>query len=142
MRIRRECIWCGAWLLALAAGLSVLAGCTGNKPDVSKVFGRVTLNGKPLPYARVEFQPEKGRPSAGMTDENGNYTLDFSLGQSGALLGKHTVRISTGGERPDPATGEMKVFPELVPSKYNTQSELTVEVKSGKNELNFDLTSP
>ena len=49
--------------------------------------------------------------------------------------------ITTGGERPDPASGTMKKYPELVPAKYNTASQLKKEIKAGDNEIHFDLSS-
>lgn len=130
----------------IAAGMFVVIaisnGCGGpSGPPTGKVHGQVTLDGTPLPDASIEFYPEQGRPSAARTDANGNYTLEYSASQTGAAEGMHTVRISTGGERPDPATGQMKQFPELVPARYNTQSELKKDVKLTDNEINFELTS-
>jgi len=131
-----------AVLTAVAAFLVAAAGCGGSSgPATETVHGKVTLDGNPLPDAGVEFVPDAGRPSAARTDSNGEYRLEYSLDQAGALQGQHTVRITTGGERPDPATEEMKRFPELLPPKYNTNSELRREITSGDNEINFELQS-
>jgi hypothetical protein len=125
---------------ATAAALCalLLTGC-GGPGNVGGVEGVVTLDGKPLPNAMVQFQPENGRPSVGTTDADGRYVLQYTADATGAALGRHTVRISTGGKRMNAETGEIKVYPELVPAKYNTRTELTVEVKPGGNELNFEL---
>lgn len=64
----------------------------------------------------------------------------YRLSQAGVALGTHTVRITTGGERPDPASGTMKNYPELVPAKYNTASQLKKEIKAGDNEIHFELS--
>jgi hypothetical protein len=125
---------------AVFCGLLLLTGC-GGPSDVGGVEGVVTLDGKPLPDAMVQFQPESGRPSVGMTDTGGHYELQYTADAAGAALGRHTVRISTGGKRMNAETGEIKEYPERVPAKYNTNTELTVEVKPGGNELNFDLVS-
>jgi len=131
-----------AILTAVAALLVAAAGCgRSSGPDTETVHGKVTLDGNPLPDAGIEFVPDAGRPSAARTDATGAYTLEYSLSQSGALQGQHTVRITTGGERPDPATGEMKRFPELLLAKYNTNSELRREITAGDNEINFELES-
>jgi hypothetical protein len=131
-----------AILLAVASLLAVVSGCGRSSGlDIERVRGKVTLDGNPLPDASVEFMPVSGRPSAARTDADGNYVLEHGYRQPGALRGQHTVLIKTGGERPDPVTGEMKVFPELVPAKYNTKSELQREIQAGNNEINFELQS-
>ena len=136
---RQERTFWAAGLCALLFSLP-LAGC-GGPENVASVRGVVTLDGQPLPDATLEFQPEKGRPSFGKTDEEGYYTLLYTPEHDGAEIGKHQVRISTASESTDPATGEMKTEPEKVPAKYNVKSELTAEVEAGSNEINFDLTS-
>lgn len=131
-----------AALSAAACFVVAVAGCgKPSGPPTGKVFGKVTLDGKPLADAGIEFLPEHGRPSAARTDQEGKYTLTYSLSQAGAALGTHTVRITTGGERPDPASGKMKNYPELVPAKYNTASQLKKEIKAGDNEIHFELSS-
>ncbi|HVL14268.1 MAG TPA: hypothetical protein VM529_16980 [Gemmata sp.] len=93
--------------LALAAAAA--AGCGGG-PKIAEVSGVVTLNGKPYPNAVVSFQPvgsnanpNPGRGSVAETDENGRFKLVYDGGESGAIVGKHRVRIFTklGAEIPD-----------------------------------------
>ena len=125
--------WFGLFLLGL------VAGCTSG--NMGSVSGTVTLDGKPLPNATVEFQPVDGtRPSYGVTDENGYYTLSYTHSQSGAEVGKHKVKISTGGEDED-EQGNAIIIPEKVPAKYNYSSELIREVKPGSNTIDFQLDS-
>jgi hypothetical protein len=120
-------------------GLVVLvfgsAGCGGSSdtPELGEVHGQVKLDGNPLPKAMVKFQPVAGgRHSSGETDDNGEYELQYSLNAKGALIGKHKVSISTGSKTDDESV------PEKVPTKYNVQTELEVDVKAGDNELDFD----
>jgi ribosomal protein S16 len=125
-------------LLAMALMLAG-AGCSGKRdlPELASVSGKVTLDGKPLARARVYFIPENGRPSSAETDADGFYQLRYSEGASGAMLGKHIVRVSTyrpADEEKNIAAGE-----ETVPAKYNTGSTLTREVRAGKNEINLEL---
>jgi hypothetical protein len=49
------------------------------EPAGTKLAGKVTLNGRPLPQATVEFIPKgSSKPTAqGATDERGNYLADF-----------------------------------------------------------------
>lgn len=122
--------------LAAAAG-AVVAGCGGGGPKLGSVSGTVTLDGKPLPEAEVVFQPEEGSPSFGMTDKDGRYELMYTPDRDGALVGKHTVRITTSRASGPP--GQQEITPELVPPEYNEESSQTREVKPGSNEFNFEI---
>ncbi|QDS93005.1 hypothetical protein FF011L_17600 [Roseimaritima multifibrata] len=128
------CLFCLAAL--------VLSGC-GDGVDNSAVSGTVTLDGAPLEGAVVEFQPTDGRSSVGVTDAEGNYTLQLTASISGAIIGDHKVTITTaraasGGEGSDPL---VEAREELLPAKYNEATELTETVESGSNTINFDLQS-
>src|SRR5881409_1494611 len=89
-------------ILVVAAGalLGGVAGC--GEAKYVKVSGVVTLDGQPYKNAVVSFQPissegnpNPGRGSTGLTDENGRYTLVTDDGHTGAVVGKHRVRIQT-----------------------------------------------
>src|SRR5262245_45808699 len=88
----RSC--CAVWavLAALCAG-----GCRRG-PELAPVSGRVTLDGKPLDLAEVSFLPEAGRASHGVADSSGHYELRYTRDQMGALVGQHTVRITSATE--------------------------------------------
>lgn len=116
--------------LGLLAVVLTVSGCTESGPRLGTATGMVTLDGRPLSDADIEFMPREGRGSMGVTDGQGRYELFYTQGRKGVLVGTHTVRIGNG------AKGAGKT-----PARYNRQSELTVEVKSGKNEFNFDLDS-
>jgi len=134
-------------LLSAVSLLFILSSCgsSGNGPQFGNVTGTITLDGAPLPFAKVEFQPEKARPSVGLTNENGQYTLGYSVAQKGAIQGQHVVRIALA--TPDEVGGEdSKAIVELrkrvkIPDRFNKDSGLTAEVKKGNNNLNFELTS-
>ena len=148
-----------AWSCLLFA-----TGCGGIAPtsDYSKVTllsvsGAVTLDGKPLPEAVVTFDAEDGQFSYGLTDSNGKFSLQFDSVKTGVTPGKKTVRISTtrkilglntkdesGGEDVGDEGESSKTTPrptELVPSRYNKKSELSVEVSSAKTHFDFPLVS-
>jgi len=123
-------IICGAALIAtVGCGSSESTG----RPELGRVQGIVTLDGAPLPNARVMYFPADGRGSSATTDASGAYALDYTDSVAGAKVGQHTVQITTA--RMDDDTQER------VPSIYNVKSTLAVEVKSGNNEFNFNLTS-
>jgi hypothetical protein len=118
------------WVLAVVT----LPGCGGG-PEVAPVTGRVTLDGRPLEHADVTFQPDRSqRPSNGRTNADGRYQLAYKRGQPGALVGEHTVRINV--------SSELVAKPPAIPARYDAESELRAEVKSGEeNVFNFDLKS-
>lgn len=96
--------------------------------------GRVTLDGRPLEMVDVVFQPDDGKSSAtSRTDPDGHYELLYKRGVVGAPTGKHTVRIEF--------TSNIVKNPPNIPDRYNKQSELHREVKSGVNDFDFDLKS-
>ncbi|WP_166825686.1 DUF4198 domain-containing protein [Thalassoroseus pseudoceratinae] len=124
--------------MAVLAGL--LAGCGGGDlPSLAPVAGKVTFNGKPLSGARVTFEPEEGRPSYGMTDANGEFTVEYKPDVPGAKIGSHTVRIRTGIADPDDS--EAPPPQETIPARYNQNSNLKEEVKDEENTFEFTLES-
>lgn len=100
---------------------------------MAPVHGRVTLDGQPLPDTSVVFQVSGMSPSGGRTDENGNYELIYKRGVKGALIGMNQVTILEDTQKTH--------GPQRVPARYNEKSKLQREVKSGDNEINFDLTT-
>lgn len=116
-------------------------GCGYDGPELANVHGVVKLDGTPLEGATVNFYPEKGRPSMGTTNANGEFELKYTSEEHGATLGKHTVRITTYEEFLDEQDNVAKK-PERIPTKYNSKSTLTREVISGDNPpFDFDLDS-
>ena len=127
-------------LLTLAA-LPLWIGCGSSGPELGSVTGTVTLGGKPLADALVQFQPEKdGSPSTARTDAEGHYELMYLADTKGALLGKHKVIVSTFRQKSNP-DGTTTTIPERVPVQYTVPatSPLVKEVKSGSNKIDLPL---
>ena len=118
--------------LVFAVALLALAGCDSGGVSLGTVSGKVSKNGKPLPGAWLRFAPVKaGRQSSARTDADGNYELKYTQEKKGALVGKHRVSLGSGGEVGE---GGNLIHPEV-----ELHSE-EVEVHSGGNTLNFELT--
>jgi hypothetical protein len=125
----------GNWLLVL-----LLVGCRRG-PQLAPVSGTVKLDGKPLALAEVTFQPENhSRASHGVADASGHYVLRYNRDEMGALVGPHSVQIRSATEVTLP-NGKFELRPQLVPPRYNSQTELRREVKAGGNEFDFELSS-
>ena len=69
----------GALLVVILA-----AGCNGQR--IVKVSGVATRAGKPVPDMQVTFVPSEGRPSRGVTDDQGRFAF-------GALTGTHKIWV-------------------------------------------------
>jgi hypothetical protein len=129
-------------LVPLLFGFGALAGCSNGRP-VARVSGVVTYGGKPVPHGTVLFMPaDSGPPAYGNLDADGHYTLSTYSHGDGAVLGKHSVRITAR----EPLTPEMlnnaAITPkQLVPSKYGDPrtSNLTAEVEKRDNQIDFTL---
>jgi hypothetical protein len=130
--------------LLIAFGLTTAVGCSGRPSNVAKkVSGTVTLGGQPLANAKVVFTPEKGNSSFGVTDAEGKYNLFWSQargrGIEGAVIGEHTVTISTF-QPGNPAAKVPNEVPEKVPYKYRQDTgKLKATVKAGMNVIDFPL---
>jgi hypothetical protein len=79
--------------LATAVVLAV-AGC-GSKGSPVKVEGVVTLDGKPMAGATVNFSPadDHGNPAFGLTDSAGAFRLTTFRSEDGALPGDYKVTV-------------------------------------------------
>lgn len=114
-----------------------VAGC-GDNLKLAKVTGTVTLDGQPLANARVLFQPKQGRPSLGITDPSGRFELQYTQEKKGAVPGEHVVSITTSSAENADEGNRVK---EIVPSRYNSRTTLTVMVDKSHRTHDFALQS-
>lgn len=136
------------WLPALAVCCltAMILGCgSNNRLATAPVSGTVTLDGKPLPYGQVVFQPLNGRIAKGSI-EDGRFTLGTYEAADGAVMGRHRVSVSARkkleGEEPG-APGVPRFGPSLIPERYDDSaaSGLEFEVVSGDNIFHIELSS-
>jgi len=129
-------------------------GCGRNdQPELGEVTGTIRLDGKPLVGIAVVYQPESGRPARGTTDADGRYELIYIRNTKGTKVGPNRVEIapSEDGETEEPLEDQdadieteskpSKPGKPKIPARYNSQSELNVDVKPGTNTFDFDLKS-
>jgi hypothetical protein len=137
----------------LAGGLMGLTGLLGllvvgcqREPPLVPVSGKLTLAGKPLSPARVQFVPDRskgnvhGQEARGRVAADGTYTLSTGS-RPGAMPGWYTVAVFAFEEVPE--GGEPKPITWLAPPRYAdpAQSGLSVEVTAQPkpNQYDFDL---
>jgi hypothetical protein len=125
----------------LLAALLAVAGCGGSKS--AEVTGTVTVDGQvPAEGSSITFIPTDGKSrSAGALIEGGKYTArDVPVGTA-----KVEIRVPRPAGRPGkPQAGPGPggdIIEESLPAKYNDKTELTFDVKSGRNEKNWDLST-
>jgi hypothetical protein len=128
-------------LFASLVAVCCLSGC-GSSTETS-ASGKVTLNGQPLAFGMIQFKPGfEGGPTASMQIVNGEYHGPAFPGTKQVFLSAAKVigKRKRFAELPD--SPEREIVEEILPSRYNTQSELSVHIKPGANQFNFDLTTP
>jgi len=102
------------------------------------------MDDKPLPNVWVMFNPTTGgRTSMARTNEEGEYELLYLKGAKGANIGSHDVVIMTYHEDEilEMQAASNEPIKEPIPSKYNTKTTLTAQVKEGENVYDFPLKS-
>lgn len=128
---------CAALLLSVAC----LTGCGGDS-SMATIEGKVTLDGAPLDNGAISFVPADGETaSAGVRIENGAYKATVPIGAKRIEITATKVvgqRAAYAGQADSP---QMDITKSIVPDRYNTKSELTLEVKPGVNDGSFDLKS-
>jgi hypothetical protein len=126
-------------IIFLAAALCAAAGGCSEGP--SDVTGTVTYDGQPVTAGAITFIPadDKGRKTGGAIVE-GKYHL---RSEEQPRPGKYRVEIrwaKPDGTQFRSESGEMlDNTKEALPAKYHDDSQLTAELKSGKNVVNYDL---
>ncbi len=129
-------------LLSSVLFLTLLAicGCGGGRAGIS---GKVTLDGEPIENGLIRFIPIEGTnaPSGGSAITNGAYQVPVD---KGLMAGKYRVEITgrgTTGKKIQSGVGGPVIDEvyELVPKRYNKESELTLEMQSDSRVVDYDL---
>jgi hypothetical protein len=127
--------------------LTAAAGCGGSDGIARQVVsGRVTLDGKPLDHGEITLNPIEAGPSAGGTIRDGLFTIERSSGPSAGKYRVMIMAIRPTGRRVRDADGPpgstVAELANVVPDRYNTRTELEIDVKSeGPNQYTFELSS-
>jgi hypothetical protein len=124
----------------------VVAGCSGPKgPELTRITGVVTFEGKPVGPGTVAFLPSDptGSPASGTIEKNGTFKMSMFNPGDGALPGSYKVAVTVIKE---PVHGDEKgnLFPAtfLSPERYMNPetSGFTITVEKRKpQDVKFEL---
>lgn len=126
------------WMLALFL-LTGTSGCS-NEPILYEVTGTVTLDGQPVEDGQIIFVPleEGGTPDAGSI-QNGKFAFKSRPGPKKVEI--QAMKQHPTKTVPDPVTGTRPALESYIPDRYNTKTELTADVLSNQEVIDFELTS-
>ena len=130
-------------------GLFVI-GCGNKGPSVVPVSGTVTQGGKPVPNLFINFEPESGRPSWAVSDEQGKFVAKYDSNQEGMVTAKHKVWFQWRPRDPKDqmieqgfATGKSSKTAEVkeILKKYGNRDnpEVSIEIKQATPNLEIKL---
>jgi len=128
-------------LLLTVVLLLALGGC-GRQGTIQ---GQVTVDGQPLEQGYINFRPlpEAQGPTLGIAIEKGSFSL---VAKDQLPQGPYRVEITSQGrisqQARDSRGREIEVDGQILPARYNRQSELQVEFANRtSNRFDFTLTS-
>jgi hypothetical protein len=119
------------------------AGCTGSYGGRHQVSGEITLDGKPLAGGWVYFRPLQTGPTAASEVQQGRFRIPARQGLAPGTYRVAIEYLQPTGRMVKAYTGEqVEERKQVVPRRYNEQTELTAEVDSGgDNRFTFELQS-
>ena len=132
----------------LLAAVFSLAGCSEPAgPRTMRVWGDVSLDGKPIETGTITFDSIDGSAPAQAEIKDGRYDLAAESGPVSEKTYKIRInaRVKTGKTVPNvmPEDGPtMDVLAESIPPAYHVNSNIqkTISLYASKNEFSFKLT--
>ncbi len=119
--------------------VSALAGCGDS--SMAQVSGSVTVDGQPIDKGAIAFYPVDGKaPTAGGEIKAGAYSVRVPVG----LMKVEISMPKEVGKKKlynTPNSPEHPIYSEALPPRYNKNTELKLDVMSGKTEKNWALTT-
>ena len=123
---------------------ALLCGCSPDNPlGRREISGDVQLDGVPLDQDSIRFDPMPGvkGTSSGGVIEKGKYKLPQEMGLPD---GTYRVSITSSDKKADatPVMGQnMEPAKERIDAKFNSESDVTVDVKAGATQFDFKVKS-
>ena len=99
-------------------------GC-GSESNENSVSGIVTVKGKPLAKAALQFFPVQGRPAIAMVDQTGKYQIDLPPGDYQVTVSLST-KMPPGWKPGDPLPQHESTIPAEYATRARTPLKATV----------------
>jgi len=118
----------------------IVPGCQKNSgPNLATVTGVVTVDGNPLPSGQIVFHDPQGQigSSAGQILQGRYTTTCPPIVMRVEITDYRDVEGKFDESNPG---AKVPLREQYLPARYNEQSELTADVKEGRNQLDFPLT--
>jgi hypothetical protein len=125
-----------------AAATFCLPFALGCGPDLklADVSGTITFEGKPVEKGAITFFPIAGNaPTAGASIVDGEYKAQVPFGEMKVAISSPKIVGKRKLYENNPKSPEMDLTAEVLPLRYNEQSELKLEVKERVITKNFEL---
>jgi hypothetical protein len=127
------------WVALSVLIVTIVGGCSV-KPPMGDVQGTVTVNGQPLSEGAVRFIPVDGNtPTTGGTILEGKFRVAVPIAKQRVEISAHVIDREKTPRNP---SNDQIVMKKLVPSRYNSQSKLEIDVVPGLNTPEYKLTNP
>lgn len=121
---------------AICSLVLFIAGCGGD--GLVNIDGRVAYDGKPIERGTITFFPSDGvGPSAAALIADGEYHVRIASGQKKVQI--ESLRVVGHHRMMGPTSAMLEDLEQMLPAKYNTKSELHLEVKRGVTNGDFEL---
>ncbi|MBN2292014.1 MAG: hypothetical protein JXM70_06280 [Pirellulales bacterium] len=125
-------------LVCILIMATLVVGCSQG-PPMGEVTGNVVINGTPAKTGSISFFPVDGKSTTtGASITDGKYSAMVPLGKV-----KIELRVSkvVGQKKlyPTPDSPVQPIMQEVLPPKYNNQTNLEMEVQKGTNQKDFDI---
>ena len=133
---RSSVLLLAVWLVIATVALT---GCGRRGNELAPISGKVTYQGKPLPFGSVMFLPKSGPPATGIIQPDGTFNMITRGLGDGASVGTNRVRVvclESQAPSNNISGGEALAGRPLIPQKYSSweTSGIDVDVRSGANE--------
>jgi hypothetical protein len=126
------------WSAMAACVLLAAAGCSSH----AEIFGDATYNGEPIDDGAVTFMDQSGKIKFPCAIKDGKYKFEKDRGPAPGKYRVEIVWMKKSGKKVPTGDGDPRdERVQALPDKFNTQSTLSAEVKSGSQKLDFNLRS-
>ena len=125
-------------LFFLLLAIVFVPGCA--EPTEGEVSGTVIVDGEPA-NGSIGFIPVDGLSStSGAAIKDGEYTAIVPLGEMKVQI-RANKKVGETRIYNTPDSPIQTILAEVLPPKYNDETELLLVVKPGKNQKDYDLRS-